>query len=127
MCGSGVQQPYPVDAVADVARRRSWPGSRLTILADGDPAAYLRAQRTAHMDRMRELTAVQTALPSLLVAGAGGVGLAFTYAVAMGGGSVLPYGALLVPVVVFGACVPAAATSLPLLRRSVRPAELRYA
>lgn len=26
-----------------------------------DPAAYLRAQRTAHMARMRELTAVKTA------------------------------------------------------------------
>ncbi|MEU6806442.1 ABC transporter permease [Streptomyces neyagawaensis] len=66
-------------------------------------------------------------LPSLLVAGAGGTGIAFTYALVLGGGSVLPFGALLVPVVVFGACVLAAATSLPLLRRSVRPAELRYA
>ncbi|KFF96500.1 PadR family transcriptional regulator [Streptomyces europaeiscabiei] len=33
----------------------------VSILADGDPAAYLRAQRTAHMARMRELTAVKTA------------------------------------------------------------------
>ncbi|MFC4471150.1 PadR family transcriptional regulator [Streptomyces xiangluensis] len=31
------------------------------ILASADPAAYLRAQRAAHMDRMRELTAVKTA------------------------------------------------------------------
>ncbi|MDX3645035.1 PadR family transcriptional regulator [Streptomyces sp. MB09-02B] len=33
----------------------------VSILADGDPAAYLRGQRTAHMARMRELTAVKTA------------------------------------------------------------------
>lgn len=31
------------------------------ILAGGDPVAYLRAQRAAHMERMRELTAVKTA------------------------------------------------------------------
>ncbi|CBG72972.1 putative PadR-family transcriptional regulator [Streptomyces scabiei 87.22] len=33
----------------------------VSILAGGDPAAHLRAQRTAHMTRMRELTAVKTA------------------------------------------------------------------
>ncbi|MEI5520832.1 PadR family transcriptional regulator [Streptomyces brasiliscabiei] len=33
----------------------------VSILAGGDPAAHLRAQRTAHMARMRELTAVKTA------------------------------------------------------------------
>ena len=33
----------------------------VSILAGGDPAAYLRAQRTAHMARMRELTVVKTA------------------------------------------------------------------
>ena len=33
----------------------------VSILTDGDPAAYLRGQRTAHMARMRELTAVKTA------------------------------------------------------------------
>jgi hypothetical protein len=33
----------------------------------------------------------------------------------------------LVPVIVYAACLLAAATSLPLLRRSVHPAELRYA
>ncbi|WP_153534072.1 PadR family transcriptional regulator [Streptomyces sp. RB17] len=32
----------------------------VSILADGDPAAYLRAQRAAHMERMRQLTAVKT-------------------------------------------------------------------
>ncbi|MFI9819101.1 PadR family transcriptional regulator [Streptomyces sp. NPDC052013] len=33
----------------------------LSILSGGDPAAYLRAQRAAHMARMRELTAVKSA------------------------------------------------------------------
>ncbi|POX53571.1 PadR family transcriptional regulator [Streptomyces sp. Ru71] len=33
----------------------------VAILTGGDPAAYLRAQRAAHMARMRELTAVKTA------------------------------------------------------------------
>src|SRR5690606_30739276 len=33
----------------------------VSILSGGDPAAYLRAQRAAHMERMRELTAVKTA------------------------------------------------------------------
>jgi DNA-binding PadR family transcriptional regulator len=33
----------------------------VSILSGGDPAAYLRAQRTAHMERMRELTAVKAA------------------------------------------------------------------
>jgi DNA-binding PadR family transcriptional regulator len=32
----------------------------VAILAGGDPAAYLRDQRTAHMARMRELTKVKT-------------------------------------------------------------------
>ncbi|MEU3788933.1 PadR family transcriptional regulator [Streptomyces fructofermentans] len=32
-----------------------------TILASADPADYLASQRTAHMARMRELTAVKTA------------------------------------------------------------------
>lgn len=33
----------------------------VSILSGGDPAAYLDAQRTAHMRRMRELTAVKLA------------------------------------------------------------------
>jgi DNA-binding PadR family transcriptional regulator len=32
----------------------------VAILSGGDPAAYLRAQRAAHMRRMRELTAVKS-------------------------------------------------------------------
>ncbi|WP_316772815.1 PadR family transcriptional regulator [Streptomyces sasae] len=33
----------------------------VSILAGGDPAAYLRDQRAAHMERMRELTVLKTA------------------------------------------------------------------
>ncbi|MEU1405572.1 PadR family transcriptional regulator [Streptomyces sp. NPDC005728] len=33
----------------------------VSLLSGGDPEAYLRAQRAAHMNRMRELTAVKTA------------------------------------------------------------------
>ncbi|GHG93387.1 PadR family transcriptional regulator [Streptomyces lanatus] len=33
----------------------------VSILSGGDPETYLRAQRTAHMARMRELTALKTA------------------------------------------------------------------
>jgi len=33
----------------------------VSILSGGDPDAYLRAQRAAHMERMRELTAVKSA------------------------------------------------------------------
>jgi DNA-binding PadR family transcriptional regulator len=33
----------------------------VAILSGGDPEAYLRAQRAAHMERMRELTTVKTA------------------------------------------------------------------
>jgi DNA-binding PadR family transcriptional regulator len=33
----------------------------VSILTGGDPEAYLRAQRTAHMERMRELTALKAA------------------------------------------------------------------
>lgn len=73
---------------------------------------------------------LETALPlapSMLVAGVGGTAIAIWYALAVGGVSILPLGALLVPLAVYGACLLAAATSLPLLRRSVRPTELRYA
>lgn len=73
---------------------------------------------------------LETALPlapSMLVAGVGGTAIAGWYALAVGGVSILPLGALLVPLAVYGACLLAAAASLPLLRRSVRPTELRYA
>ncbi|MDQ1019455.1 DNA-binding PadR family transcriptional regulator [Streptomyces afghaniensis] len=34
----------------------------VAILSGGDPAAYLSAQRAAHMERMRELTALKAAM-----------------------------------------------------------------
>lgn len=73
---------------------------------------------------------LETALPlapSMLVSGLGGTAIAVGYATLTGGPPVLPLGTLLVPFVVYVACLLAAATSLPLLRRTVRPAELRYA
>ncbi|MFE3030382.1 ABC transporter permease [Streptomyces canus] len=75
---------------------------------------------------------LETALPlapAVAVAGLGGTAIGFWYAslVSDRSGTVLPYAALLVPLAVYGACLLAAATSLPLLRRSVRPAELRHA
>ncbi|MFJ8863417.1 FtsX-like permease family protein [Streptomyces sp. NPDC102451] len=72
-------------------------------------------------------TLLETALPlapALLLAGAGGVVVYLAYAaVASGPVSLVP---LLVPVVVYAACLLAAATSLPLLRRVANPAELRF-
>ncbi|MFI8090315.1 hypothetical protein ACIF9R_18655 [Streptomyces sp. NPDC086080] len=47
------------------------------------------------------------------------------YAALTGSGS-WPWAALLVPLTVYVACLPATATALPLLRRSVRPGKPRY-
>jgi hypothetical protein len=74
---------------------------------------------------------LETALPlapAVAVAGVGGTAIGFWYAWLVSGDTVtgLPYAALLVPLAVYAACLLAAATSLPLLRRSLRPAELRY-
>ncbi|TWV36131.1 ABC transporter permease [Streptomyces misionensis] len=66
-------------------------------------------------------------LPAVVLAGAGGMAIGTWYAALTGPGVVVPYAALLVPVLVYGCCLAAAATALPLLRRSARPAELRYA
>lgn len=68
-------------------------------------------------------------LPAIAVAGLGGTVISGWYGAAMSEHTnvPVPYTALLVPVGVYAACVLAAATSLPLLRRSVRPGELRYA
>ncbi|MFE1246344.1 FtsX-like permease family protein [Streptomyces sp. NPDC058766] len=71
---------------------------------------------------------LETALPlapAVLLAGLGGQAVGIWYAVLCG--RPLPWVPLLVPVAVYAACLLAAATSLPLLRRSVRPGELRYA
>jgi hypothetical protein len=68
-------------------------------------------------------------LPATAVAGLGGTAISLWYgaAVSRHADVPVPYGALLVPVGVYACCLLAAATSLPLLRRSVRPGELRYA
>ncbi|KAB1146436.1 ABC transporter permease [Streptomyces luteolifulvus] len=75
---------------------------------------------------------LETALPlacAVTVAGIGGMAIGVWYASLTTEHTVpdVPYAALLVPLAVYGACMLAAATALPLLRRSVRPAELRYA
>ncbi|GGN54845.1 hypothetical protein GCM10011579_014370 [Streptomyces albiflavescens] len=72
---------------------------------------------------------LETALPlapAVALAGVGGTGIGVWYGQLAGGGSV-PVLPALVPVIVYAACLLAAATSLPLLRRSLHPAELRYA
>ncbi|MEU8851695.1 ABC transporter permease [Streptomyces sp. NPDC048564] len=73
---------------------------------------------------------LETALPlapAVLLAGAGGTAIHMGWAgmldAAAGGVPLVP---VLVPLAVYAACLLAAATSLPLLRRTVRPAELRY-
>ncbi|MGC9538102.1 ABC transporter permease [Streptomyces sp. UG1] len=76
-------------------------------------------------------TLLETALPlapAVAVAGLGGMTIGVWYASLTVEGATLglPIAVLLVTVAVYAACLLAAATSLPLLRRSVRPAELRY-
>ncbi|MGW0082973.1 FtsX-like permease family protein [Streptomyces sp. NPDC003393] len=76
---------------------------------------------------------LETALPlapATLVAGAGGLAVGTAYAAVASDGATgwsVPYAALLVPAGVYAACLLAAAAALPLLRRTVRPGELRYA
>ncbi|MDQ0748521.1 hypothetical protein QF034_002752 [Streptomyces africanus] len=71
---------------------------------------------------------LETALPlapAVLLSGLGGMTIGTGYAVLSG--RPVPWAITLMPVAVYAACLLAAATSLPLLRRSVRPGELRYA
>ncbi|MCI3269572.1 FtsX-like permease family protein [Streptomyces cylindrosporus] len=75
---------------------------------------------------------LETALPlapAVAVAGMGGLTIGVWYGSATSEhmSVPVPFAALLVPLAVYAACLLAAATSLPLLRRSIRPAELRYA
>lgn len=91
----------------------------------------LAAQTAAGVPRgvLGRALLLETALPlapAVLVAGTGGMAIGVWYASAVGRYTV-PYTALLVPLAVYGTCLLAAATALPLLRRSVHPAELRYA
>ncbi|WP_327124949.1 FtsX-like permease family protein [Streptomyces sp. NBC_01727] len=72
---------------------------------------------------------LETALPlapAVLLAGIGGMAVHLAYAALAAPGSVPSMLPLLVPVVVYAACLLAAATSLPLLRRAAHPAELRF-
>ncbi|MEV6018347.1 ABC transporter permease [Streptomyces sp. NPDC051997] len=72
---------------------------------------------------------LETALPlapAVALAGAGGLAIGVWYGQLAGGG-IVPVLPLVVPVAVYAAALLAAGTSLPLLRRSVRPAELRHA
>ncbi|MDX2545481.1 ABC transporter permease [Streptomyces sp. WI04-05B] len=92
----------------------------------------LAAQAAAGVPRtvLGRALLLETALPlapAMLLAGAGGLLIGVLFAGnAQDGSRTVPYTALLVPPAVYMSCLLAAATSLPLLRRSVRPAELRY-
>lgn len=90
----------------------------------------LAAQAAAGVPRevLGRALLLETALPlapAVLIAGAGGMAVSLWYAgLANVTPPLLP---LVVPVVVYAGCLLAAVTSLPLLRRSVHPAELRRA
>ncbi|MEU6228112.1 FtsX-like permease family protein [Streptomyces sp. NPDC047042] len=92
----------------------------------------LAAQAAAGVPRavLGRALLLETALPlapALLLAGGGGLLIGGWFAgIAQDGSRSVPYTALLVAPAVYACCLLAAATSLPLLRRSVRPAELRY-
>ncbi|MEU6775634.1 FtsX-like permease family protein [Streptomyces sp. NPDC046759] len=68
-------------------------------------------------------------VPAVVLAGAGGMAIGVWYGTLTGasGALTVPWQAAAVPVGVYACCLLAAATSLPLLRRSAHPAELRYA
>ncbi|MCT9143766.1 ABC transporter permease, partial [Streptomyces violarus] len=90
----------------------------------------LAAQSAAGVPRtvLGRALLLETALPlapAVLLAGLGGLAIGTWYALLSG--RPVPWATALVPLAVYAACLLAAATSLPLLRRSVRPAELRYA
>lgn len=75
-------------------------------------------------------TLLETALPlapAVLLATIGGMAVHLAYTAVAAPGTVPSMLPLLVPVTVYGACLLAAATSLPLLRRMAHPAELRFA
>ncbi|WP_371773157.1 FtsX-like permease family protein [Streptomyces sp. NBC_01438] len=91
----------------------------------------LAAQAAAGVPRavLTRALLLETALPlapATLLAGAGGMTVHLAYATLVDPGSFPSMLPLLVPVAVYAACLLAAATSLPLLRRMARPAELRF-
>ncbi|WP_043494973.1 FtsX-like permease family protein [Streptomyces viridosporus] len=82
------------------------------------------------LDRALLLETALPLAPAVLLAGAGGMAIGTGYCALVpqgGSGPGTPWAALLVPFGVYASCLLAAATSLPLLGRTVRPAELRYA
>ncbi|MFE4212866.1 FtsX-like permease family protein [Streptomyces sp. NPDC056844] len=89
----------------------------------------LAAQAAAGVPRtvLARAAILETALPlapALLLAGIGGTAVYVVYARIAG--TAVPLAPLLVPPAVYTACLLAAATSLPLLRRTAHPAELRF-
>ncbi|WP_458243809.1 FtsX-like permease family protein [Streptomyces sp. MAI_2237] len=112
----------------------------LTALAVGTAESLatrrrgLAAQVAAGVPRavLARALLLETALPlapAVAVAGIGGFAIGAWYASLTSATVVAPTPGLplLVPVAVYAACLLAVACSLPLLHRSVRPAELRYA
>ncbi|MFE8951062.1 FtsX-like permease family protein [Streptomyces althioticus] len=93
----------------------------------------LAAQAAAGVPRavLGRALLLETALPlapGMLLAGVGGGAIGLRYAaLAEGGGWSASWTLLLVPAAVYTASLLAAATALPLLHRTVRPSELRYA
>ncbi|MET9683042.1 ABC transporter permease [Streptomyces coeruleorubidus] len=90
----------------------------------------LAAQAAAGVPRtvLGRALLLETALPlapAVLLSGLGGMTIGTGYALLSGRPA--PWAIALAPVAVYAACLLAAATSLPLLRRSVHPGELRYA
>ncbi|WP_431994741.1 FtsX-like permease family protein [Streptomyces griseoflavus] len=79
----------------------------------------------AVLDRALLLETALPLAPALSAAGVGGLAIGVAYSSVSASGF-LPWSALLVPLAVYGTCLLAAATALPLLRRTVRPAELRH-
>jgi hypothetical protein len=92
----------------------------------------LAAQVTAGVPRqvLTRALLLETALPlapAVGLAAIGGLAVGVFYATVTGdGGLTVPWTALPMPFVVYGTCLLAAATAIPLLRRTVRPSELRY-
>ncbi|WP_328496294.1 ABC transporter permease [Streptomyces sp. NBC_00414] len=91
----------------------------------------LAAQTAAGVPRkvLGRALLLETALPlapAMLLAGAGGTAVHLVYGAFVDNRIVPVLLPLLVPVAVYAACLLAATTSLPLLHRSVHPAELRF-
>ncbi|MHC0433073.1 ABC transporter permease [Streptomyces sp. O3] len=91
----------------------------------------LAAQAAAGVPQsvLRRAVLLESALPlapAVLLAGVGGMGLYAAYASLTADVRMPLLLPLLTPFLVYAACLLATAATLPLLRRAVRPAELRY-